>query len=323
MKTLLKPKLEAFTDLRNEIFALYPEKELCRAIASVVTEMRETQKVSEQDSLEALYSVLNKTETFNVMLTLLELERLVQKDDELQDSLSDYSYNQHRQISLHICTMYGAGATTLFGAVEFQFKSLFPFRETSSKGFLSKGISAIIASASSILLSGEISEDYTEQNLEMLNSRGVVLEDMVQLVLDLQKPYSPSLRYEDCEKHVLAVLRKEQTFHTIELSLKLDKGVENGDFGEQFTHIVGQDEGLYGVDESLAMSISNSYGLIAVTNFGFLDKSKPGVIGVLDSDHENGRCNTFIDDTVCGIVSAACARLAHNMIPESSKPVSL
>jgi len=63
------------------------------------------------------------------------------------------------------------------------------------------------------------------------------------------------------------------------------------------------------------------YGMIAITNFGFLDKAKPGVIGELDSEQAIGKCNTFMDDTVCALVSASCARLAHNHANTMSKPL--
>jgi phosphatidylglycerophosphatase A len=215
--------------------------------------------------------------------------------------------------------LYGSGAISLFGFVDCKFRFFFP--QHRSKSFVSKGICALVASTASVVISDNVKEDYTERNLEMLRSRGVSLDEIIEIVDQLQRPYNPDIEPKLCEENVLAVLRKQQTFHAIQLAVKIDKGVEAGEFSEQYNHTVGHDEGLFGVDESVATAIPLMYGTIALTNFGYLDKNKNGVIERLDSDHTGGKCNTFIDDIICGIVSAACGRLAHNNTPKYSKPV--
>ena len=42
------------------------------------------------------------------------------------------------------------------------------------------------------------------------------------------------------------------------------------------------DDNLYGIDEILSLSIVNVYGSIGLTNFGYLDKLKPGIIGSIN-----------------------------------------
>ena len=72
------------------------------------------------------------------------------------------------------------------------------------------------------------------------------------------------------------------------------------------------DYGLFGIDEVLALSIVNVYGSVGFTNFGFVDKTKPGIIGKLDDEGKvEGKCNTFIDDIVGAIASAAASSIAH------------
>ncbi|SUP52401.1 Phosphatidylglycerophosphatase A [Weissella viridescens] len=74
-----------------------------------------------------------------------------------------------------------------------------------------------------------------------------------------------------------------------------------------------EDSSTYGIDEQLVMSILGLYGTISWTNFGFLDRTKPGIIGELNDAQKNGgRVNTFIDDLVAAIVAAAEARIAHD-----------
>ncbi|UJF32044.1 phosphatidylglycerophosphatase A family protein [Paenibacillus hexagrammi] len=240
-------------------------------------------------------------------------------DSELLASMKDPSYNVHRTIAMSICGLYGSGAISLFGFVDCKFRFFFPTKRP--KSFISKGICAIVASVASVVISDNVKEDYTKKNLDLLLSRGVQLEDMVDILDQLQRPYNPDMERSLCEEHILAVLRKQQTFHAIQMGVKIDTAVENKEFSEQYNHIVGRDEGLFGVDESIATAVPLMYGTIALTNFGYLDKEKIGIIKELDSDHGEGKCNTFIDDIVCGIVAAACGRLAHNNTPTFSKPV--
>ena len=317
MKSYLDKKEIVMGNLYKKIFEEYPKEEIIKNSLETLEKIKKEKREFEQAE-KLLENILNKTETYNVMNTLYELEERSSWDDKLQQIMKDSNYNQHRKIALNICDMYGTGATTFFGYLDCTFKELYPQKQT--KSFLAKGVCAIIASVMELLVSADIEEDFVEKNLKLLEERKVNKKDMVELVYELQKPYNDTLTIDDCEEHIDGVLRKRQTYHTIQICYTIDKGVENKEFGDQFQAIVGNDEGLYGVDEAVNTSISKTYGEIAITNFGYLDKVKPGIIGELDNHTEDGTCNTFMDDTVCAIVSAACARLAHNNGNTQSKP---
>ncbi|MFC0212652.1 phosphatidylglycerophosphatase A [Paenibacillus chartarius] len=319
MRSFLRDKAEIFRDFREELFRAYPQAILEEAVARLLVEVKGIKKIPTESISETLLGVLSKTETYNVMTTLLELDKKVKHDPELLASMKDPSYNVHRTMAMSICGMYGSGAISLFGFVDCKFRIFFPHKRP--KFFLSKGICAIVASTASVVISDNVKTDYTESNIALLASRGVQLSEIVDIVDSLQRPYNPDMDRQLCEDHVLGVLRKQQTYHAIQLAIKIDTAVERGEFSAQYNHTVGQDEGLFGVDESVASAIPLLYGTIALTNFGYLDKSKPGVISQLDSNHEEGVCNTFIDDIVCGIAAAACGRLAHNNTPKYSKPL--
>jgi phosphatidylglycerophosphatase A len=316
MKSFLADKEHTFSDLLTELYTFYPKQEIMLAVIQLLHSVK-TIPVELSDVELALNAVLKKTETYSVLLTLMELEKKAEVDEVLQESMKHPSYNQHRTIALNICHMYSSGAVSFFGYVDCTFRSFFPQKHP--KSFIAKGICALIACTAEVLVTGIVKE-YTEENLAILSRRGVTLNHLADMVFMLQKPYNSDLTFEDCKGHVLGVLRKQQTFHTIQLCAQIDEGVEQGDFGAQFQAIVANDEGLYGVDEAVNISISMMYGMIAITNFGYLDKAKPGIIGELDRDHSNGKCNTFMDDTVCALVSASCARLAHNHMNTQSKP---
>lgn len=157
-------------------------------------------------------------------------------------------------------------------------------------------------------------EDYT---IGLLSERGVELEDIAKLVTELQAPYFDSINDDISLHFVKKTLRKREVQYTIITGIELDKLAEQGKLSEPLQSIVGEDEPLYGADESLALAIVHVYGSIGITNFGYLDKTKPGIIKELD-ESKNGRCNTFLDDLVGAVAAAAASSLAHSH-PELSQ----
>ena len=106
------------------------------------------------------------------------------------------------------------------------------------------------------------------------------------------------------------VLAKREVQNTIITGIELDMLAEKGLLSQPLNDILTADEGLYGIDEILALSIVNVFGSIGFTNYGYLDKVKPGIIQSLDS--KNGKsCHTFLDDIVGAIAAAAASRIAH------------
>ncbi|CAM4153284.1 phosphatidylglycerophosphatase A family protein [Lederbergia lenta] len=144
-----------------------------------------------------------------------------------------------------------------------------------------------------------------------LKERGVLIEDIGELVMYLQKKYHPDLTMEDCIYNIERVLQKREVQNAILTGIQLDLLAESGKLEEPLQSIIESDESLYGVDEILAFSIVNVYGSIGFTNYGYIDKQKPGILERLN-DHSTGKCHTFLDDIVGAIAAAASSRLAHS-----------
>lgn len=149
------------------------------------------------------------------------------------------------------------------------------------------------------------------QVAKLLANRGVYLHQIVDIVFELQKPYLVSLTKDQCIDAVERVLNKREVQHAIFTGVSLDILAEQGALPQPLQDIVAGDESLYGLDEVLAMGITNIYGTIGITSFGYLDKQKLGVIGELH-DNKHNKVNTFLDDLIAGIAAAASAKLAHN-----------
>ncbi|MGD6817313.1 phosphatidylglycerophosphatase A family protein [Metabacillus sp. 84] len=145
---------------------------------------------------------------------------------------------------------------------------------------------------------------------EMMAARGVQTKDIAELVYFLQKKYHPELELDDCLANVERVLAKREVQNAILTGIQLDMLAEKNMLEEPLQSIIASDEGLYGVDEIMAFSIVNIYGSIGFTNYGYIDKEKPGILQFLN-DKSTGMCHTFLDDLVGAIAAAASSRLAH------------
>lgn len=146
---------------------------------------------------------------------------------------------------------------------------------------------------------------------DTLIRRGVKLEDIAVLVMHLQKKYNDDLTMEECIESVDAVLNKREVAHAIITGVALDELAEKRLLPEPLQQIVESDEPLYGIDEILPLSISNLYGTIGLTNYGYLDKEKIGIIKELD-EMKGTRVHTFMDDLAAAIAAAAASRIAHS-----------
>lgn len=163
------------------------------------------------------------------------------------------------------------------------------------------------------------SSELEKAALKMLLERNVTLEEIAELVYDLQAPYIPSLEMDECMDNVKAVLRKREVQNAVLTGIELDILAEQKKLSSPLQEIIENDEGLFGIDEVLALAIVNVYGSIGLTNFGYLDKLKPKVINRLDAHKDDDEVNTFLDDLVGAIAAAAASRIAHAHPTESSK----
>lgn len=138
---------------------------------------------------------------------------------------------------------------------------------------------------------------------------GVSLNDIAKIVYDLEHKYLSNLSLEDCLLAVTDVVHKREVLNNAMVGLELDRLAQEGQIKEPLLSIIKNDVGVFGVDEVLGIAISQLYGSIGVTNYGFADKEKSGIIESLDTS--DTQVNTFSDDLVGAIASAASAKVAH------------
>lgn len=153
--------------------------------------------------------------------------------------------------------------------------------------------------------------EVTKAAKDALIRRGVKLEDIAEIVYKMQKPYNDGLQFEHCLNSVTRVLQKREVQHAVLVGIELDELAEKKMLSKPLQQIVESDEGLFGVDETIAVGSVLTYGSIALTTYGHLDKEKIGIIKHLDT--KPGNVNTFLDDLVASIAASAASRIAHKM----------
>ena len=145
--------------------------------------------------------------------------------------------------------------------------------------------------------------------LKLLEEEGIKLDDLAQIVYDIQKKYV-DITLELAKESILKVLEKREVVFAMMVGIELDRQArKKGLLNKELQDLILTDEALFGIDEVLAYSICNIYGSIALTNFGYLDKIKPGIIGKINNDKT--KCNTFMDDILGAICASAASRFAH------------
>lgn len=145
---------------------------------------------------------------------------------------------------------------------------------------------------------------------DLLELRGVPIDKIAELVYFLQVKYFPDLDINICKHNVNRVLKKREIQNAIITGIQLDMLAEQKKLFSPLQEMIAADESLYGVDEVIALSIVNVYGSIGFTNYGYIDKQKPGILEKLN-DKSLGQCHTFLDDIVGAIAAASSSRLAH------------
>lgn len=155
---------------------------------------------------------------------------------------------------------------------------------------------------------------YTEEemrrlNIAVLKERGVSVDDIALLAYGAQSKYVDNLTVEEMKESVAEILGKRDQFHAILLAAEIDVAAEKGLLDEPLQSILIHDLGLFGLDETIAISIAGNYGQIGVTNFGSLDVNKPGKISILQRDDKH--CNCFLDDIVGALAAVAAIRVAQ------------
>jgi phosphatidylglycerophosphatase A len=156
-------------------------------------------------------------------------------------------------------------------------------------------------------------DEMLEMNIEILNKRGVTIDDVAKIAHAQQSKWNDDISYQDCVESVEKILSLRDVFHIVQLGAEIDRLTEEGLFEGPIQQILATDLGMFGIDELFGLDLAGMYGTIGRTNFGDIDVNKPGIVAKLNSDGKEGEfaCHTFLDDIVGAIAAAASTRVAQ------------
>ncbi len=152
-----------------------------------------------------------------------------------------------------------------------------------------------------------------QMNIEILNKRGVTVDDITEVAFRQQAKWNPNISYQECMDSVEKILSLRDVFHIVQLGAEIDRLTEEKAFEGPIQEILATDLGMFGIDELFGLELAGMYGTIGKTNFGDIDVNKPGIVNRLNHDGKEDKpaCHTFLDDIVGAIAAAASTRVAQ------------
>jgi phosphatidylglycerophosphatase A len=150
-----------------------------------------------------------------------------------------------------------------------------------------------------------------------LEERGVRIDEIAELTFFLQADFYSDVTMEECIENVQMVLTKREVQNAILTGIQLDVLAEKEILREPLLQMIRSDESLYGIDEVMSLAILNVYGSIGFTNYGYIDRLKPGILCRVNSKSD-GKIHTYLDDFIDAVAAAAASRLAHTRSHTSS-----
>lgn len=158
------------------------------------------------------------------------------------------------------------------------------------------------------------SEATTKVISEHFERLGITVAKMAEIVYRDQKPYINNLTEREANWAVSRVLNKTEFQDGLLVAIYLDKVAQMFNLMKEDNPLMNRlidDHPNFGADEHLAMSLAGLYGSIATTNYGYIDKTKPGIVGELNDMGKSGEyVTTMMDDMIGAIIASAEAKLA-------------
>lgn len=143
---------------------------------------------------------------------------------------------------------------------------------------------------------------------EELHKRGITAYSIGEIAYEMQHDYLPDYEISDFAEQFSEVLKKREVLNLLAFAFELDNLANKRMFSEPIQSIIENDAGFWQIDEILASSLAQLFGMLAITNYGYLDKNKVGIARRLD---EEDSITVFSDDIVSALASAVIGRCGH------------
>lgn len=153
--------------------------------------------------------------------------------------------------------------------------------------------------------------DYINKEFKEL---GISYSEIIDSAIEHQSKHFKSIPRSVAVERFSSIMHKREVLNIIMTALALDDLANKGMLPEPLQEVVAEDNGLFGVDELLGVGLSQYFGTISTTNYGYLDVNKTNTAKHLDSLQKSGKSITvFIDDIVSSLTACLESSIAHTL----------
>lgn len=268
--------------------------------------------------------LLNKREILHKVILGLDIDEIVEKkiwSSPLVDIIQgdDGLFGVDELFGINIASLYGAIGYEAFGYFDKVKPGVINKLDTSEvqvNTFLDDIVCGLAAAAASKIIHTKIENDSTIELknfiIDKLKAKNISISDIAQVVYSEQKKYNKGLELNLCIESVEHILSKREVLNKIAMCLFIDNFNDNPiDLNvvksNMLYNAISTENSSFGINKLLGLSISELYGAIGYSNFGYFCETKPGVIGIVNTMSDN----EFLSDILCGIISAASGKIAH------------
>src|SRR5699024_10751681 len=99
-----------------------------------------------------------------------------------------------------------------------------------------------------------------------LRKRGITAYSIGEIAYEMQHEYLPDYEISDFSEQFNEVLKKREVLNLLAFAFELDNLANKGAFSEPIQSITENDAGFWQIDEILASSLAQLFGMLAITN---------------------------------------------------------
>lgn len=289
--------------------------DIANVVYNFLTEQKKI-KVSFAECRNTIYEIFDKRETLHKIILGIDIDEIAEKkiwDSPIFDVIrgDDGLFGVDELFGINISDLYGSNGYSSFGYFDKVKPGIINNLDSNQEHthtFLDDLVCGIASAASSKIIHNNFKNATNDISVKEaitleLNKLGIELDTLSRAIYKEQKKYNNDLVLEDCCNAVEHIISKKEIADKIFICFLLNDLMKSKD-----SYIVMPNDYFFATSKMLGISISEMYGAIGYSNFGYFREYYLEFFDELDS---NPKCSIFIIDAICGIVAAASGKIAH------------
>lgn len=294
-------------------------------ISNIVYEFLIEQKkinVTFEDCKNCVYEIFEKRETLHKIILGIDIDEIAEKklwNSPIFDVIrgDDGLFGVDELFGINISDLYGSNGYSSFGYFDKVKPSIINKLDSNQEHthtFLDDLVCGIASAASSKVFHKHLKTTYMHSLKESIISEfdalGISLKNISKAIYKEQKKYNQNLSLDDCYNALEHIISKREVADKLCICFLLNS-LKNNEC--EYSKVINKyslnyNNALLGTSKMLGISISEMYGAIGYSNFGYFSEY---YLDFFDELKNNSKCTVFIIDAICGIAAAASGKIAH------------